>query len=232
MFDRGTCEGTHTQKDLPIDVIWHGCHAAPMVSLNPPGLMGPILSRHSKSNCESLKPVIINKRKGYYSHGRSIKIWDMSSLQCLVSLGGHLHRVCWISLHCGSSGGNKMVTSSLDCALKIWDLDAVLAPDQQVPAVGGLHYVVLRATSTNMDNGENRYIIATNQGWGRSCQLSAATTHSNKQTSAWSTTTWEVISQATSHDGFVEMAAFTLDSSMIVTIDTGHGGQYTVRYSL
>ena len=156
----------------------------------------------------------------------------MSTNQCIVSLGGHLHRVCWISLHCGSSGGDKMVTSSLDCALKIWDLDAVLAPGQQVPAVGGLHYVALRATSVDVGDGQHRFIIVTNQGWGRSCQLSAATTASNKQqTTAWTTASWEVISQATSHDGFVDMVAFTADSSRIVTIDTGHGGQYTVRNS-
>lgn len=162
---------------------------------------------------------------------RSIKIWDISSKQCVVSLGGHVHRVCWASLHCGGSGGDKMVTSSLDGSLKIWDLEAVLSPGRQVPAMGGLHYVVLRTTPTIADDGGNnsRCVLVSNKGWGVACEISIATvsaTANGHQAPAW-----VAAGTASAHNGFVEAAAFTADSRCLVTIDTGHGGQYTVCFT-
>jgi hypothetical protein len=161
---------------------------------------------------------------------RSIKIWDVSSRQCVVSLGGHVHRVCWASLHCGGVDGDKMVTSSLDSSLKIWDLEAVLSPGRQMPAVGGLHYVVLRATSNfaNDGGGDCRCVLATNQGWGVACEISTASI--SAAANGQQVPAWQVAGTASAHNGFVEAAAFTADSSFLVTIDTGHGGQYSVRY--
>ena len=99
-----------------------------------------------------------------------------------------------------------MVTSSLDSSLKIWDLAACIAGN--VPAVGGLHYIVLRASS-------DRKYLAGNQGWGSSCQLIDVATR-------------KVLDSSASHGGFVDNAAFTANSTQLVSIDTGHRGQYTV----
>jgi len=124
---------------------------------------------------------------------------------CVVTLGGHVHRVCWASIRPDDPG--KMVTSSLDSSLKIWDLAACMTGN--VPAVGGLHYIVLRASN-------DRKYLASNQGWGLSCQLTDVATRK------------VVVSAAAGHKGFVEIAAFTVDSTKLVSIDTGHRGQYTV----
>lgn len=122
-----------------------------------------------------------------------------------MTLGGHVHRVCWASIRPDDPG--KMVTSSLDSSLKIWDLAACMAGS--VPAVGGLHYIVLRAS------GDRKY-LATNQGWGSSCQLTDVATR-------------KVVATSTAgHGGFVDNATFTVDSTRLITIDTGHRGQYTV----
>ena len=116
-----------------------------------------------------------------------------------------MHRVCWASMRPDDPG--KMVTSSLDSSLKIWDLAACITGN--VPAVGGLHYVVLRASS-------DRKYLASNQGWAVACQLTDVTTRKVIKT------------VATGHKGFVDNAAFTADSTRLVSIDTGHTGQYTV----
>jgi len=135
---------------------------------------------------------------------RTVKIWDVGKRSCVVTLGGHVHRVCWASIRPDDPG--KMVTSSLDSSLKIWDLAACIAGN--VPTVGGLHYIVLRAS------GDCKY-LASNQGWGNSCQLTDVTTR-------------KVLKSTTTHKGFVDNAAFTADSTRLVSIDTGHTGQYTV----
>jgi hypothetical protein len=114
----------------------------------------------------------------------------------------------------------------LDCSLKIWDLGAVLAPGQQVPAVGGLHYVVLRAAAANDDGNDRRFYLVTNQGWGASCEITSAILTANSY--GQQIPTWKVVGTAAAHSGFVESAAFTADSTRVVTIDTGHGGQYSV----
>jgi len=100
-----------------------------------------------------------------------------------------------------------MVTSSLDSSLKIWDLAACMTGN--VPAVGGLHYIVLRASN-------DRKCLASNQGWGMSCQLTDVETRK------------VVVSAAAGHKGFVDNVSFTVDSTKLVSIDTGHRGQYTV----
>ena len=115
-----------------------------------------------------------------------------------------------------------MATASLDCSVKIWDLEAIL--DQQVPPVGGLHYVVLSAGGSDADF---RY-FASNRGWGVSCQLSRATT---TVTAGNLSPSWEAIGTASSHRGFIEVAVFTLEATRLVTVDLGHCGQYTVRTS-
>jgi len=115
-----------------------------------------------------------------------------------------VHRVCWASIRPDDPG--KMVTASLDSSLKIWDLTACMAG--HVPAVGGLHYIVLQASS-------DRKYMASNQGWGTSCQLTDVSSR-------------KVVKTTVAHRGFVDNAAFTVDSGRLVTIDTGHGGQYTV----
>ena len=96
-----------------------------------------------------------------------MKIWDVGTRSCLVTLGGHVHRVCWSSLRRDLDlDRGKMATASLDGSLKIWDLAACLTGG--VPTVGGLHYVVLRAS-------DDRRYVAHNQGWGLSCQLTDVT---------------------------------------------------------
>jgi len=135
-----------------------------------------------------------------------VKIWDVETRSCVVTLGGHVHRVCWASIRPGDHPG-KMVTSSLDSSLKIWDLGACMTGN--VPALGGLHYIVLRASN------DLKY-LASNQGWGMSCQLSDVATRK------------VTVSAAAGHKGFVDKASFTVDSTKLVTIDTGHKGQYTV----
>ena len=135
---------------------------------------------------------------------RTVKIWDMATRSCAVTLGGHVHRVCWASIR--PDDPRKMVTSSLDSSLKIWDLVACMSGN--VPSVGGLHYIVLRASN-------DRKYVASNQGWGASCQITDVATR--KETVA-----------TAGHKGFVDKAAFTVDSTRLLSIDTGHRGQYTV----
>jgi len=70
-----------------------------------------------------------------------------------------VHRVCWAAIHPDDPGNmvtssHLLVTSSLDNSLKIWDLGACLTG--KVPAVGGLHYVVLRTSA-------DRQYLASNQ---------------------------------------------------------------------
>jgi len=139
---------------------------------------------------------------------RTVKIWDVGTRSCLVTLGGHVHRVCWSSLRRDLDlDRGKMATASLDGSLKIWDLAACLTGG--VPTVGGLHYVVLRAS-------DDRRCVAHNQGWGLSCQLTDVTSR-------------KVLDASTpGHRGFVDNVAFTRDSTRLVTLDTGHRGQYTV----
>jgi len=137
-----------------------------------------------------------------------VKIWDVGNRSCLVTIGGHVHRVCWASLRPDDPG--RMATASLDGSIKIWDLAACLAGN--VPTVGGLHYVVLRAS-------RDRKYVAHNQGWGLSCQLTDVTSR-------------KVLESSTAgHRGFVDNVAFTADSTRLVSIDTGHRGQYTVSLS-
>ena len=152
----------------------------------------------------------------------SIKIWNVSSSECLLSLGGHLHRVCWASVF----NTDKMVTSSLDGSLKIWNLESILSPDFRPPPVGGIHYVVLVAGGYGDENGSSaaRY-FASNRGWGVACQLSRATMASGQGP------TWEVVGTASSHGGFIEVAVFTMDGTRLVSVDLGHCGQYSVRDS-
>jgi len=138
---------------------------------------------------------------------RTVKIWDVGSRSCVVTLGGHVHRVCWASVRPDDPG--KMVTSSLDSSLKIWDLAACMTG--KVPSVGGLHYIVLRASN-------DRKYLATNQGWGLACQLMDAQTRK------------VLDAAAAGHKGFVDHAVFTADSTRLVSIDTGHRGQYTVSH--
>ena len=74
---------------------------------------------------------------------RSLKMWDVDRRTCLISLGGHLHRVSSVSI-CPAAG-QTFVTSSLDCSLKVWNMAAVASG--RVPPRGGLHYTIVEVNT-------------------------------------------------------------------------------------
>ena len=85
---------------------------------------------------------------------RSLKMWDVDRRTCLISLGGHLHRVSSVSI-CPVAG-QTFVTSSLDCSLKVWNMAAVASG--RVPPRGGLHYTIVEV-NTFKTGGIVRYYV-------------------------------------------------------------------------
>ena len=132
-------------------------------------------------------------------------MWDMSSHSCLISLGGHQHRLTWVDFQPGQSS-TKFVTASLDSSLKVWDFAAVSAG--KVPPVGGLHYISL-SVSPNQEH------MACSQGWASQCELFEVESNSS-------------VGSAASHNGFIQQTAFSPDSVKLVSVDTGHRGAYEV----
>lgn len=130
-------------------------------------------------------------------------MWDVSGQQCLVTLGGHLHRISWVSVR---AGAEVFVTGSLDCSLKVWSMAAVC--EGRIPAVCGLHFTSLAVSA------DSRY-MASSQGWARCATIS-------------SLPDYRELGNGATHSGFVDKAVFTADSSKLITIDTGHGGAYEV----
>lgn len=143
------------------------------------------------------------------SSDRTLKVWDVKRGECISTLGGHLHRVGWISLNIPVGGvQDRFATASLDCSIKIWDLHSVLSGN--VPIVEGLHYLVVRVTP----NYKN---LITSQGWMTVCHVKDVNTS-------------DTLFNSTKHPGFILDALTTLDSNYLVTVDMGHTGNYDVSF--
>ncbi|CAD5112670.1 DgyrCDS1892 [Dimorphilus gyrociliatus] len=134
------------------------------------------------------------------SSDRTLKVWNTATSSCVCTLGGHVHRVGWISLY----GKSRLATASLDNSIKIWDLRPVVFGN--VPTVGGLHYLVLKISP-------DRKNLLSSQGWMTTCEIKKA--HDEK-----------ILFYSTSHKGFIWDALFTLDSNYIISVDLGHKGTY------
>lgn len=143
------------------------------------------------------------------SSDRTLKVWNVKDRKCISTLGGHLHRVGWISLNTPVGGvQHRLATASLDSSIKIWDLNSVLSGN--VPVVEGLHYLVLRI-SLNYKN------LISSQGWMTVCEVSDSRTK-------------ERLFHSTKHPGFIWDALTTLDSNYLITVDMGHTGNYDVSF--
>ena len=143
---------------------------------------------------------IINK----LTVNRSLKLWLVSDRQCLVTLGGHVHRISWVSIR---PSNDVFVTGSLDFSLKVWNMKAVC--EGLVPTVCGLHFTSLKTSY------DGQYMV-NSQGWARDGTITFLPSNNE-------------IGHTASHNGFVDQAAFTRDSTRIITIDTGHTGGYEVE---
>lgn len=128
----------------------------------------------------------------------------MSSQSVISTLCGHTHRVCWASIH--PLHEQQFVTCSLDCSLKVWDMEAVRTG--QVPPAGGLHYIILTGSP-------DCRLYASCQGWMTNCSIFRVDSSTK-------------VYDGASHGGFIASAAFSLDSSLFVSIDHGHSGEYSV----
>ncbi|KAK2144717.1 hypothetical protein LSH36_736g01022 [Paralvinella palmiformis] len=135
------------------------------------------------------------------SSDRTLKVWDVLNHQCIVTVGGHIHRVSCVSVHPEQT---SFVTGSLDFCLKIWNYNAVMSGN--VPAVGSLHYNVLKVSN------DQKYIVYS-QGWSSSCSIDMI----NGQR----------VAETKQHGGFLSQISISPDSELMVSVDTGHGGQYT-----
>lgn len=130
----------------------------------------------------------------------------MTNQKEMVSLGGHTHDVCCISIQ--PVNEDHFVTCSMDFTLKVWDLHAVVSG--QVPAKEGGHYVILEGSPDGTH-------YATCQGWESYCRLFRVKDD-------------QKVGESEMTGNMMECAAFNKTATAFISIDTGHGGQYDVSH--
>ncbi|OAF67971.1 U5 small nuclear ribonucleoprotein [Intoshia linei] len=139
-----------------------------------------------------------------YSGGidNDLHVWDVRSKAKSMSLKGHTDTVCGMEL---SPSGDKLVTSSFDNTVRIWNIQAYFK--------GNRNTSILYGVNNNFEH--NLYHVS----WSP-CETYVASGSGDSFAYVWNTESKQLIYRLTGHKGAVNEADFHPKEPIIATVST------------